>query len=378
MKTIGLIAEYNPFHLGHLYQIDKIKELYPDALIIAIISPTFTERGEISVINKWDKTRICLEYGIDLVIELPTLYAIQSADVFAHGALGILNNLKIDTLVFGSESDDVSLFTKLAKIQLCDETYDQLVNKYLEEGINYPTAMSKALETISGVKIDKPNDLLALSYIKEIIKCKYDITPISIKRTNNYHGKEISSNIINASLIRSLLAQNNDISKYVPELTYRYLYRDVSLDKAYPFLRYNIINNIDNLNNYLTVAEGIENRIVKAINVSHTWQELVMNIKSKRYTYNKLNRMLIQILLNLKKEDNIEDLYIRILGFNQRGRKYLNTIKKKINIPVFTAYKTSRSHVFDLEFRATYIYSLIVDDISLIIQEYKNKPIIKD
>ena len=155
MKIIGIIAEYNPFHNGHIYQINKIKEMYPDSLIIAIISTNFTERGDISVINKWDKAKICLEYGIDLVIELPTLYATQSADMFAYGAINILNNLRIDTLVFGTESDNLDDLILMANTALNDKRYDELVKKYLDMGNNYPTAKSKALFDITNKKIDK-------------------------------------------------------------------------------------------------------------------------------------------------------------------------------------------------------------------------------
>ena len=377
MKAIGIIAEYNPFHLGHLYQINKVKEMYPDSTIIAIISTNFTERGEISILNKWDKAKICLECGIDLVIELPTLYAIQSADIFAFGALKILNSLHIDTLIFGTECDDIDSLIKLAHIQINNKEYNKLVQDYLDKGINYPTATSKALADLSNIKIDKPNDLLALSYIKEIIKNNYPITPISIKRTNDYHGKKINSNIINASLIRKLLNENKDITKYVPSITLKYLNNDITIDKAYNYLLYNIINNKTHLNEYLMVDEGIENRILKSINISHNFNDLIMNIKTKRYTYNKINRMLIAILLNIKKEDNFKDTYIRILGFNTTGKNYLNMNKKNINIPIYTNYKPNLSNTFDIEYRSTFIYSLITNNLSLIEKEYKNKPIIK-
>ena len=163
MKIIGIIAEYNPFHLGHLYQINKIKEIYPDSIIIAIISTNFTQRGDISIINKWNKTKICLDNNIDIVLELPYTYATQSADIFANGALKILNSMNIDTLVFGTEKDNINELIKLAKIQIDNKEYDNIVKNYLSKGLNYPTAMSKALENISNIKIDKPNDLLALS-----------------------------------------------------------------------------------------------------------------------------------------------------------------------------------------------------------------------
>ena len=377
MKIIGIIAEYNPFHLGHLYQINEIKKMYPDSLIIAIISTNFTERGDISIINKWDKTKICLDNNIDLVVELPTLYATQSADMFAYGAINILNNLHIDTLVFGSETNDINLLIKLAETQINDPRYDGLVKEYIDKGLNYPTAMSKALEDITKEKIDKPNDLLALSYIKEIIKNNYKITPISIKRTNDYHGKEIDSNIINATLIRDLLKEEKDITPYVPKDVIKYINKDISIEKAYNYLMYNILINKDNLNKYLLIDEGIENRILKSINNSNNWNELIMNIKTKRYTYNKIKRMLIQILLDIKKEDNTKETYIRILGFNNKGRNYLNTIKKDISIPIFTNYKPNKSKILDIEYKSTYIYSLITNDLELIKKEYQNKPIIK-
>ena len=379
MKIIGIIAEYNPFHLGHLYQINKVKEMYPDSIIIAIISTHFTQRGDISIINKWDKTKICLEHNIDIVVELPTLYATQSSDIFAASALKLLNEMKVNTLVFGSESDDIDTLYKLADTQLNNPKYNELVKKYLSDGINYPTAMSKALKTILNITIEKPNDLLGLSYVKEIIKNNYKIKPITIKRSNDYHEKQINNNnnIISANLIRKLLLDKNDITKYIPDITNKYIYNNQSLNKAYPLLKYQIINNINNLHEFLTIDEGIENRIIKYINKSNTWEELVMNIKTKRYTYNKINRMLLHILLGIKKEDNNKDIYLRILGFNKYGQAYLNKIKKDININLVTGYKPNLKTTLDIEFKSTNIYSMLVNDNELINKEYKNKPIIK-
>ena len=378
MKIIGLIAEYNPFHNGHLYQINKIKELYPDSLIIAVISTNFTERGDISIINKWDKTKICLEYGIDLVIELPTLYATQSADMFSYGAIKILNSLGIDTLVFGTESDNIDDLVLMANTALNDKRYDKLVKKYLDTGVNYPTAKSKALYDITGKDISKPNDILALAYIKEIIKNKYAITPISIKRTNEYHGKKIDSNIISANLIREMLNRNEDISLFVPRITYQSIIKNINLDNAYSYLLYNVINNKDKLNSFLMVDEGIENRILSNIHEANDWNSLIMKIKTKRYTYNKINRMLLHILLNIYKDDNNGEIYIRILGFNNKGQNYLNKIKKEIDVPIFTSYKPNQLSVFDIEFKSTFIYALIINDLSLIKKEYQSIPIIKN
>ena len=379
MNVIGIVCEYNPFHLGHLYQLKKIKEMYPHSIIIVVCSSNFTQRGDVSIINKWDKTKIALDYGVDIFIELPFGYATQSSDIFAKGAIEILNHLKIDTLVFGSESNNIQELINLANIQLNNKEYNNIVKDYLDNGINYPTALSKALSDITNTTINKPNDLLGLSYIKEIIKNDYKITPVTIKRTNDYHSKDINSNIINASLIRKLLIEKNDITNYIPNNTYKYL-KLLSLNDFYPYLKYQIINNSNKLNNYQTVDEGIENRIIKNIYKSSNYNELVMNIKTKRYTYNKINRMLLHILTNFTKEEaqSIKIDYIRLLGFTNAGQKYLNSIKKDINIPIITRYKPNISNLLDLEFRANSIYAFVTNNFELIKLEYNSKPIIKN
>lgn len=379
MRVVGIICEYNPFHLGHLYQIKKIREMIPDCLIICICNGTFMQRGEVSIINKWDKTRICLEYGIDVVVELPFVFATQSSDIFAHGALKILNNLHIDTLVFGSESNNVEILKTLAMAQLNNKVFDDKVCEYLDKGDNYPTALSKALEVITKYRIKEPNDILAVSYIKEIIKNNYSIEPVAIKRTNDYHGVVISGDMINASLIRKMLLNGNDVSKYVPKATLKYLNDIPSKDKFYSLLKYQIINNIDNLDSFQTVDEGLNNLIKKNIYNANSLDELINLIKTKRYTYNKLNRMFTHILTNFKKEDNeeLEINYVRLLGFNKRGRSYLNKIKKDMEIPVVTGYNKINDKIFNIEKRVSYIYSLlIVNSDSYLEEENKNKPII--
>lgn len=378
MNVIGIIAEYNPFHLGHLYQINKIKEMYKDSIIIAIVSSSFTQRGDVSILNKWDKARIALDNGIDLVIELPYFYAGQSSDIFAKGAVTILNYLGIDTLVFGMESDDINNLKLMADIQLNDKNYNNIVKEYLSNGYNYPTALSKAIKDILNLDIYLPNDLLALSYIKQVKLINNNINVIGIKRTNDYHSKEITSNIVNASLIREQFKNNLDISNYIPSYDTNKLY-NVSVNDFYPLLKYQILNNINNLDKFLTVDEGIDNRIKKYIKNSNNWNELVNNIKTKRYTYNKINRMLMHILFNLTKDEskNIVIDYVRVLGFNSKGRSYLNKIKKNKDTNIVTNYKDGISKLFDLENRVNNIYAIIVDN-KLIYEEYSHNPIIID
>lgn len=381
MHKIGIICEYNPLHNGHLYQIKKIKETYKDSLIIVCLSSCFMQRGEASILNKWDKTRLAIESGVDLVLELPFAFATQYQDIFAKGALTILNHLKIDTLVFGSECDDIELLKNLASIQLKDESYNYLVKRYLDLGLNYPTSLSKALFDITGVKLDKPNDLLALAYVKEIIKNNYDIEPFSIRRTNDYHNSNLDSDIVSASTIRKLLKDGVNVNNYLPYNIYDYL-SEIDEDKYFALLKYQIINNVDCLDKFQTVDEGIENRIIKYINMVNSKEELILKVKSKRYTYNKINRMFTHILTNFTKEDakDLEIEYLRVLGFNTRGKNYLNKIKKDIGIPIINKYIPNMYKSLDIEFRVSLIYSLILKDKGddFLKREYRNKPVIYD
>lgn len=381
MHKIGIICEYNPFHNGHLYQIKKIKETYKDSLIIVCLSSCFMQRGEASILNKWDKTRLAIESGVDLVLELPFAFATQYQDIFAKGALTILNHLKIDTLVFGSECDDVELLKNLASVQLKDESYNYLVKRYLDLGLNYPTSLSKALFDITGVKLDKPNDLLALAYVKEIIKNNYDIEPFSIRRTSDYHNSNLDSDIVSASTIRKLLKDGVNVNNYLPYNIYDYL-SEIDEDKYFALLKYQIINNVDCLDKFQTVDEGIENRIIKYINMVNSKEKLILKVKSKRYTYNKINRMFTHILTNFTKEDakDLEIEYLRVLGFNTRGKNYLNKIKKDIGIPIINKYIPNMYKSLDIEFRVSLIYSLILKDKGddFLKREYRNKPVIYD
>lgn len=371
MDVIGIVAEYNPFHNGHLYHINKIKDMYPNSIIVAVISSCFTEKGDVSVLNKWDKTKICLDNNIDIVVELPFVFSSQSADIFSHGALKILNELHVNKIVFGSESNDVDKLTCLAKEQIDNKEYDLKVKKYLDEGFNYPTALSKALSS----NVNTPNDILGICYIKEILKNNYNITPVTIKRTNDFHSKTIKDNIVSATAIRCLIKDNKDIKKYVPKEVVNYIYKNTDI---YDFLKYKIISDCKILNTYKTVDEGIENRILKYIDKSKTIDELINNIKTKRYTYNKINRMFIHILTSFTKEESksIDISYVRILGFNKKGKEYLNKIKKDMTIPLITGYKNN-DKVLDIEYRVTKIYSIITKDNSLIFKELK-KPIMNE
>ena len=375
MEIIGIVAEYNPFHNGHLYQIKKIKVKYPDSILVAVVSSTFTQRGTVSILNKWTKTKIALDNHIDIVIELPFVYATQSSDIFAKGAVALLNKLKVTRIIFGTERDNLNELSLSADIQLNNKEYHKLVKLYLSKGLNYPTATNKALEDLTGQVVTTPNDLLALSYIKEIKSNNYQIKYENIKRTSSYHGTEINNNITSASNIRKLYQENKDIDNLIP-YSKEQLYK-VDMNKFLPLLKYQIFLNQDNLNKYQTVDEGIEGRIIKYITKSSTYEELINNIKTKRYTYNKISRMLLHILISFTKEEaqNINIDYIRLLGFSPNGKNYLNKIKKELDVPLITGYKKNISKVLDIELRTTKIYTLIIGN-ELLLEEYRNKPII--
>lgn len=383
MKSVGIICEYNPFHNGHLYHLNKVKEMFPDYTIILIMSGNFTERGDMSIINKWDKTDIALHYGVDLVIELPFVFASQSADIFARGSIQILNSLNVDYLVFGSESNDLSKLIEMAKIQLDNKKYNSLVKDYMSEGINYPTALSKALYDLTGKKIIKPNDILGVTYIREILKLNSKIKPITIKRNDNYNCTELEDFMSSATSIRYALKNNSDVSKQVPEYVLPFLNKLHFIDDYFGILKYNILNNMDSLDKFQTVDEGIDNRIKKYIINSKSLDELILKIKTKRYTYNKLNRMFTHILCNFTKEEAslFKDIeYIRVLGFSNNGRLYLNNIKKDVDIPIITNFSSIKSKMLDVEFRTTCVYACLLEEkekINLIESEYKNSPIMR-
>ena len=375
--NIGIICEYNPFHYGHLYHLNKIKEMYPNSNIILVLSGWITERGDLSLIDKFKKADIALHYGVDLVVELPFKF-IQSADFFSKGSVEILNKLNCDTIVFGSESNDIENLKYLANIQLNNKKYNNLVKEYVKEGINYPTALSKALKSITGKTVDTPNDLLGLSYVREIIKNNYNITPVSIKRDSDYNSKSIEGKITSATSIRELLKKKKSVKKYVPKYSYKFFKNVLFIEDYFDYLKYKIISSYD-----LTIYQGIDNdlsnRIYKYIDNSNNLEELINNIKTKRYTYNRLKRTLTYILLSITKEDcnNLDLEYIRILGFNTKGKEYLNKIKKNINIPILTNYNDK---YLNKDLTINKIISLnrkIKDKKSFIEKEYKNKPIIK-
>ena len=356
---IGIIAEFNPLHNGHLYLINKIKEKYEDASIILVLSGNYTQRGIPSIIDKWKKTELSLKLGIDLVVELPFPFSTQSADYFAYGATTILNYLKVDKLVFGSESNDIKVLEKIVDAQK-DDKFNTLVKLYCKSGYNYPTALSLSLEELTNEKITTPNDLLGISYIKAIKENNYNIEVETIKRTNDYHKEELEEDISSATSIRKALKEGIDISNQVPKIELDYLNELHYIDDYFNIIKYKIITE-DDLSIYQTVDKEIIKKLKKEILNSNNIDEFIKRIKTKRYTYNKISRMLLHILTNFTKEKAklFNDIsYIRILGFNNTGRTILNNIKKDIDIPIISKITKEKDPMLEYELEVDKIYYL--------------------
>ncbi|MBE6158848.1 MAG: nucleotidyltransferase [Firmicutes bacterium] len=359
MEIIGIVAEYNPFHNGHIYQINEIKKKYPNSLIIVIIDNYFTQRGEISIITKEDKINLCLDNNIDIVVELPTLYATQSADCFAYNAIKILNEFNITKLCFGSESNDVDKLKTIANLQ-DDESFNDKVKDELDKGNSYPNALKNVLNLDFEYL---PNDLLGISYIKAINKINKDIDILTIKRTNDYHDITSNDNIISAKNIRNKFINNQDISKYTPANNLL----NINYDLYFKLLKYKIQTS-NNLDEYLDVNEGIENRLKKYINESNTLEDYINLIKTKRYSYNKISRMLLHIFLGIKKIDNKEYNSIRILGFNSKGKEYISSLNKEFKLD---------NNIRTLEYNISNLYDTLTNTNTSNF-ELKNIPIKKD
>ncbi len=361
--AVGVIAEYNPFHNGHMYHLERIREMFPNEEIIAVISSSFTQRGNPSIIDKWKKTEICLKAGIDLIVELPYVYTTESADYFSLGALSILEKLKVDKFVFGSETNDIKAFESIVDIELNNPDFDKLTKIYMKLGNNYPTSLSLALKDLNGKVLTLPNDLLGISYVKIIKENNFKIKPICIERKNNYKNESLED-LCSSTAIRKALKENIDIKDYVPNFVLDYL-NDLHYQEDYfKFLKYKIMTE-DNLSIYQTVDEGLDYKIKSEIIKCKNYNELIEKLKSKRYTHNRINRMLNHILCGFTKEikekcKNLE--YIRLLGFNSKGQNYINKIKKDIDIPIISNFSKNKSDMIRMEFQATCVYASTLDE----------------
>ncbi|WP_335996043.1 nucleotidyltransferase family protein [Fusobacterium polymorphum] len=341
-NVIGLIVEYNPFHNGHLHHIQEIDRLFEDNIKIAIMSGDFVQRGEPSLINKFEKIKIALSQGIDIVIELPAFYSTQSAEIFAKGSVNLLNKLSCSHIVFGSESNDLDKLKRIATISLTKE-FELSLREFLAEGFSYPTAFSKALfdEKLGS------NDILAMEYLKAIKVINPKIEACSIKREKTGYYDDEKDNFSSATYIRKILLDCNEkkedklnkIKNLVPKFSYKILEENFGvfscLSDFYDLIKYNIIKNYSELKNIQDLEVGLENRLYKYSLENLSFEDFFDEVLTKRITISRLQRILLHSLFGLTKTitEKIKNKvpFVKILGFSERGQEYLNYLKKAEN-----------------------------------------------
>lgn len=400
MNITGIIAEYNPFHNGHLYHLNTAKKITNCDGIICIMSGNFVQRGEPALLDKWKRTEMALLNGVDLVIELPTFYAVSSAEFFAKGAIDILNNTGVvNNVFFGSECGEIELLYKIAKfLTLETEELQEIVRENLNSGVTYAKARESALIKIfnddSLTKIlSNSNNILGIEYIKAIIKSNSNISPLTIKREgSSYNDKELNTIFSSATSIRENLKNGINIhtlKSYMPEASVYLLnklieshYPFVFEKQMYQYIKYRLLTNCINFNNLFEIKEGIDNKFLKEIYYSSSYEDLIFRVKSKRYTYTKISRLMTQIFLSLDNysfEELIkkENLYARVLGFNNTGRLILKEIKKNSTIPIITKiHKNTSNPLLNLDIQSTKAYSFLNNSVNPL-SDYLLSPIIK-
>ena len=357
-RVIGVVAEYNPFHNGHYYHLQATKEITGAEYCVAVISGNFTQRGDTSIVNKWAKAYMAICGGADLVIELPTVYSISSAENFASGAVKILDNLKVvNAISFGAEANDLATLNNIANV-LYEEpkAYTNILSHELKKGISYPAARENALMMyLNDIKryantLSSPNNILAIEYLKALKIQKSKLEAIMIKRKKVYYNdNKIVDDFASATAIRKLLQDGEyaNLRKVIPRSSYTIIGQEsrkggmvLSLAKYEKEIIYALRKmTVEEIADLPDVSEGLQFAIKNAANEANNLKDLISNIKSKRYTQTRIQRILLYALLGIDKKlmENSRKVvpYVRVLGFTQKGKSLLSEISRrnpKLNI----------------------------------------------
>lgn len=365
---VGVVAEFNPFHNGHQYQIDKINEMNPTIKIV-VVSGNFVQRGELSILNKFEKAFIAVENGYDLVVELPCYYSIQNAEVFGIFSTKILEKLGVELQVFGVENDDLKTFVKVIELQKT-ETYSLKLKELQKKGFSYTSSHQKILEELGYENWYKSNNILAISYIKSIIENSMKLRYYPIKRKNvDYNDDKILGNIASASFIRENY-NKQDVNKLIPSNTKEVLesknidFENIE-DRIFELFKY--MFNVKSKNEIIKVYDyndSIYNRIQKNL-VANSSKEFFRKIVSRNISKNRVKRLMLNLLLDIQNEDIDKEAdieYIRVLAMNNNGRNYIKYLKEK-NITIFVNWKDIEknyvSHKIKIEKNAFLLYELL-------------------
>lgn len=394
MNISGIIVEYNPLHNGHLYHINKTKELTNCDALICVMSGNFAQRGIPSSIDKWTKTKMALSSGVDLVIELPAIYSVSSADFFSFGAVSLLNSLGIvNNICFGSEHGDINDIYSISNILLNEPVeFKSLLKTYLSKGIVYPLARSNALydylinsksETANLLLdnfLNSPNNILGIEYCKSLLKLNSSITPYTLKREGApYNSTLLHNEFSSATSIRKFVKENGSLTKlegHVPSSVlaeilnlYSKNYEFTFEDSMFPYIKHKSATSKNSLVNLPDVSEGLDNKIIKSLQNNSSYSSALIDIKSKRYTYTRISRILCQYFIgfdifNSAKLRSMPCPYARVLGFNSKGKSILKSIKSNSSIPLYTKLPKEANETLKLDIQATRAYSIINSSIS--------------
>jgi predicted nucleotidyltransferase len=393
VKVCGIIAEYNPFHNGHKYQIDYSKRELSSDFIIVVMSGNFVQRGAPSIIDKYYRTRMALNGGADLVIELPTFYALQSAEYFALGGVSLLDSLGVvNNISFGSESYAPPQSEIIDYISSLDDytrvVIEQSIAKYCSQGNSYPLAYCQSLSDYLSDKgfnkddvintLSKPNTMLELMYLDALDKIRSNIKPFKVARKDaDYHDTLIRGHISSASAIRKSIIKNNMYKESVPSFSSKLIESGlcetngaVTAERFFKTFLYTAIKNPDSLSELADITGGLDKRMLKMLDGSCSMDKYIKDVKSKSYTYVRIARVIFNLLLGITAEDTAlirKDipLYARILGFKKQARPLLDSIHEKTRIPVFTSpakycpILKSQERLFEIDMKASDIYYLI-------------------
>lgn len=400
MKATGIIVEYNPFHNGHKLHAYAAKEEGNADLVIAVMSGNFLQRGEPAFIDKWARTEMALKNGVDLVFELPYAFSTSHAPNFAKGAITLLDAARCDAYCFGSEDGNIQPFqNSMALLQHQKRNYEQKIQEAVSQGISYPKALNiayteairKQQTTNELVDLTQPNNILGFHYIKAANDIQSNMKPTTIKRVGSaYHDEQLTAGEIgSATGIRNTFFTTNqlkEVENFIPPTVEEILKERIQTSQPfaswtsfYPFLRMMILRDgPERLAKVADITEGIENLLYRAALKHADFDGFMQMVKSKRYTWTRIQRMLTHIFTGYTYDMRAtiqEPSYLRLLGMTNPGRRYLNENKKQFKLPIVSKVSAFSDSSLTLDIHATNVYALGINKPSMVNADFKQSPI---